>query len=655
MRRFVAPLAIGASCLLPRVAFALEAPSVDDDDREEASALEELGPRGNMRTRADTVAFDTQARYVELAGNVRIDSPPFHLRSDRIKLTRTRYGIDVDGHGALAFCPCLGTPLKVEFDRALVAPPGDLILTSPTVRVYDVPVMHLPYFWLRSYEKIGVLPPDLAYRGTDGLFVGDGIHLPWRAGGIRQSLDVRAGAYLVHGFATEARLRTETGLVKIRYDRLPGARAAALPGTAANGDDGVLVDARGRTGSAEMDVAWDVDAIRGRRGVGATTDLVDAARPWDRAEAEARLHAGPFTLAEGFRAVARRGGGATDVDAAGPVTTLRTSGAAGGSITYDATVEGGALRVAGASTAVNAASPETLSFARTELGVLGATGVGGLAASLSLRGAADVAQAESTSGIDRAGEARAHAGVPLARAFGDEPGDPLVHTIEPFVEGAVVHAKGDGILGILPGRAPAIEGTAPVGEVGLTSALGSWARRESVDLTIAAGTAYGAEDARSRFRPLGRGRAAASLAWLGLSAEGGVVPGAPSGRAGVARVRIGRSDGLRVTANVASRDGIDPILARLLGGAGLEPEGGILAQEGTTGGAGLVVPWSHAITTSASADADLSARELVAARGGVDLRDKCGCLTLHAYGAHRIGRPGVDVWVALDFAVAAAQ
>jgi hypothetical protein len=72
--------------------------------------------------------------------------------------------------------------------------------------------------------------------------------------------------------------------------------------------------------------------------------------------------------------------------------------------------------------------------------------------------------------------------------------------------------------------------------------------------------------------------------------------------------------------------------------------------EGTTGGAGLVVPWAHAVATSVGADGDFTHRELVAARAGVELRDRCGCVTLRVMGAHRLGREGVDVWLALDFA-----
>src|SRR4249919_60359 len=113
-----------------RDARAREAVAVDDESQEastESEALEEeaLGPRSNLRTRAEEVSFDARLRTLELSGNVRVDARPFHLRSQRIKLTRTRLGIEIVGKGSLAFCPCLGTPLTIDFDEVLVAPPGD--------------------------------------------------------------------------------------------------------------------------------------------------------------------------------------------------------------------------------------------------------------------------------------------------------------------------------------------------------------------------------------------------------------------------------------------------------------------------------------------------------------------------------------------------
>ena len=109
-------------------------------------------------------------------------------------------------------------------------------------------------------------------------------------------------------------------------------------------------------------------------------------------------------------------------------------------------------------------------------------------------------------------------------------------------------------------------------------------------------------------------------------------------------------DGARVVANVATREGIDPVLARSLTDASVESPGGFLLREGTTGGAGLVIPWARAFTTSAGIDADVTTKELVAARGGIELRDRCNCITLRANGSHRLGRDGVDVWLSIDFA-----
>jgi hypothetical protein len=641
-----------------RPAFASEPPAVDEE--QDALELEALGPRGNLRTRAEEVSFDARQRTLELIGNVRVDSPPFHLTSQRIRLTRTRYGIEIDGKGSLAFCPCLGTPLKVDFDQALVAPPGDLILKNPTLRFYDVPILPLPYFWLRSDEKLGLLPPDVAYRGQDGLYVGGGVHVPWKSHGQKVALDLRSGAYVLDGFVVDARLRTVSSTTKIRYDRLPGPTS----------DDGLLVDARGATSSGELGVAWDADLLRGTRGVASTTELDAAARRWDRASAEGALRGGPFVVSTAMRAVTRRGGNLTDVDAAGPIVSVRASGAAAPAFTYDATIEGGSLR-----TSDGAASRDALSFARAEAGGRAVGTLSALEASVALRGAADVAADGTHHGSDRAGSARARLGAPLAKRFGGgrgggDAGDgsdealaraPWVHVIDPHAEAAVLHAHGDQLLGMSAARsASGIDGVTTLLDAGLTTTVGRWSSKEAFELGVVGGAAFGARGDPARALPLARGRAAATLVWLGASADVATVLGGDSdaalssgtsnGFAAVGRARLGRADGLRLLANVAARAGIDPVLARAVVDAPLEPASGFLVQEGTTGGAGLVVPWARAVTTSIGADGDATRRELVAARAGIELRDRCGCLTLRVMGAHRLGRDGVDVWLALDFA-----
>jgi hypothetical protein len=281
--------------------------------------------------------------------------------------------------------------------------------------------------------------------------------------------------------------------------------------------------------------------------------------------------------------------------------------------------------------------------------------LGAVEASLSLRGAGDIGVDATRDGTDRAASARAHVGVPLVRRFGAETFDPWAHVVDPYVEAAVVHAHGDNLLGMSAARgASGIDGTAPVTTAGFTTTLGRWSSHEAFELGAAGGGAFGSRRTSLRARPLARGRAAAALSWVGVSGDVAAVRGGDdeteNGFATVGHVRLGRSDGLRLLTNVAGREGLDPVLARALVDAPLEPASGFLVGAGTTGGAGLVVPWAHSVTTSVGADGDLTRRELVAARAGLELRDRCGCVTLRLMGAHRLGREGVDVWVALDFA-----
>lgn len=691
-----------ASCALTwlaleRPAHAREGPALDDEvvlaDDEDVSQLadEALDHRGTLRTRAETVSFDAKQRMVELSGNVRVDAPPFHLRSQHIRLSRTKYGIEVDGKGRLAFCPCLGTPLTVEFEKAIVAPPGDLILKSPTLEFYGVPFFHLPWFWLRGEDKLGVLPPDLAYRGQDGVFVGGGVHIPWKNGSRRHVLDLRGGAYVLRGFATDLRLQGPASTTKIRYDRLPGATSPLLPvpneSADASGDDGLLVDARGAIRDDVVATSWDVDLLRGRRGVTATTDLDTAAKPWDRASAEASARTGPLVVATGARVVSRRGGGLVDVEAGGPVALARIGGAIGGHVTYDVTAEGGAYRLGGSASpavtrdeTVGFVTPRssletladgeraTLGFVRAEGGAAASSTFGPLRATVAGRGAVAAASEGRRDGTDRAAAARVVLGVPLARRFDTMPapgaaaseridGEPLVHVLEPYAAASILDVRGSGLLGALPGRvAVPVRGTAPITDAGLVSTFGRWGKKQALEIRLGGGAAYGGSLAGADVRPLVRGRLGASLPWLGATADTAHVltdgddPASPKGSVFVTRLRLGAESGPRLLTTFATRDGIDPVLARALGDLGFEPTAGFVAREGVTGGTTLVLPWSRTVTTTLGGDADAKEQEIVGARVGLELRDRCGCITLRSYGSHRLGRNGVDVWLALDFA-----
>lgn len=584
---------------------------------------------------ADDVSFDPRAQALEVKGNVRVDASPFHLRSERLMLRRSWRGLELEGKGRLAFCPCLGTPLTIAFDEAAVAPPGDLVLHDAALYVYRVPIFWLPVFWLRSPARIGLLPPDVAYRGVDGVYAGAGVHVPLRAGDAARALDVRTGAYFKGGMVLDGRLRTSESTTRVRWDFLREA--------------GTTFDARGSFVARELGVAWDVDAIRGARGLLATTDLEPAARRWDRAGAEAAVRADGWTLAASVRAVAPRGGSISELGAIGPVITARNSGSAGGAFTYDVGIDGGQVRGEGL---------RALSFARGEMGLAVATTAGPLGLEARARGAGDLVADGQRQGVDGVAWGRAQASLPVGRAYASsEPSDPWLHRVEPRVgvSGATAHVED--LIGARPGRGAAglLRGEAWMADVGLTSALGRWGARDGFEIDGGVGVA----DVRGYPRGLARWRAAARGRMVGAGAEGahlvdGVVSGSPplptGGHAALLRTRVGPAYGLHVAAAAAFRDGIDPVLARLVGDPSVDPGAGFLSAEGWTAGGRVSVPWWSLVTTTAGADFDLDRRQLVGARAGVEIRDRCRCLVVRTAAAHRIGRDGVDVWITIDLA-----
>jgi len=189
-------------------------------------------------------------------------------------------------------------------------------------------------------------------------------------------------------------------------------------------------------------------------------------------------------------------------------------------------------------------------------------------------------------------------------------------------------------------------GGAWVAAGGWSNALGRWGSRSAAEVDLMAGVV--GDDRRAL--PALRAQAVATGPWLMMRADFARVLARSSDAGGalVARARIGPAAGLHLGAHVAERDGIDPLVARALVGAPLEPASGFLAAPGWTGGGRLGVPLGGRVTVRAGADVDLDARALVAAVGSFELHDRCSCVVLRANAAHRIGREGVDVWLSID-------
>jgi hypothetical protein len=595
---------------------------------------------------ADQLRFDPTSQEFDVSGNVRVDEPPFHLSSDALRLRRVPIGAEVEGHGKLEFCPCLGTPLAVRFSGATVAPPHDVILRDPVLEVFGVPLAWAPVFWLRSPGRPGLLAPDVEWRGADGFFAGGGVHLPWRPGDTARGLDLRVGGYAQGGIAVDASLTTVTTSTRVTWDRL-------------HDEDGIGVRATGATSIAHPEqperasVAWDVDALRGQRAVAATTDLDAAARPFDRAEVDALWRAAGWTIASGVRWVALRGADALDDGAAGPVLAVRRSDAIGHVGVYDATFEGGQMGATGGPTATGATP---LTFARAEGGATFNARVGPAGASLGVREVGVISDDGARSGIDAAVQVRGAIGLPLVRGFAStDDGDPWVHRTEPRLEAALLETHPSDVFIVPAGRGM----TAPSGGAWVLAgrwdnSLGRLGSRGAFDLDAIAGLVGDAGGSS----PALRVRAGVSGPWVGLVADAARVhavsstsPSA-SGGALVARVRFGPDAGLNLTAHVAERDGVDPVIARALVEAPLEPANGFLSTTGWTGGARLALPIGSRVTARGGGDYDFDARELVAAIASLELHDPCNCVVVRATTAHRIGREGIDAWLSVDLPLA---
>jgi hypothetical protein len=573
---------------------------------------------------ADEVHLDARNQGLEVSGNVRVQEPPFFLTSDALRLRRVPIGVELEGQGKVAFCPCLGAPLAVRFRDATVAPPHDLIVRQPVLEVFGVPVAWAPIFWLRSPGRVGLLPPEVAWRGSDGLFVGEGVHVPWVNGDVAHGLDVRAGGYFQGGVDVQVVLRTPETDSHLRWDWLRGSGGldAFLHGTAAGSD---------------VSVAWDLDSLRGARAVASTTDVRVAALPFDRGDAQAVWNPDGWVLASGVRAVSIRGSDLFDQVSAGPVVTARRGDALGNVGAYDATFEGGAVTTSGFG---------TTSFARGDASASVAGRASPLLVTASARAYGDIAANGDATGLDGAVEARAGAGLPMVRGYdSSEANDPWIHRTEPRLEAAALALHESAVFVVPAARGMQTpNGGAWIAAATWANVLGRWGSRGAAEVDLSAG---GVGDVSGTDLAL-RARVTVTADWLGLRGDVARVFGPSEGGATVGQARIGPATWLHVSAHVAGRDGVDPLIARTLADVPLEPATGFLSMTGWTGGASVVLPLGNRITVRAGADADLSANDLVAELGSIELHDPCGCVVVRAIASHRIGREGVDAWVTVD-------
>jgi hypothetical protein len=568
-----------------------------------------------------------------LRGNVVVTYERFRLTSPSLSLRRSGRGVEVQGPGEVVFCPCPNPPVSIGFEGGVVAPPADLILRRPSLRVAGWTIFALPWFWMRAPSRPGVLPPNVAYRGADGLLIGDGVHIPWKNGDDFDQLDITASGYVKGGFELVTRFWTPRSTNRVRWDRL--------------GTDHLAINAQGSSPQGEGGVvAWDVDAVRGARARSASLTLDEASRGYDRAGGQAMVRlADGVILSSGVRGVGARGGiGPSERPAWGPTATLAAGGAVGAF---------GAWNGLATATVLDDAVLGTTTLARGEGGIELSARAAALIARMSVRQVFTAADTGRTSALDALGAARIELAAPLAQAFAADDQAPLVHVIEPRLRASVMAARTSGAYFAQTGRPIALgSGRMATASAGLRTAWGRLLGHSggSLEADVGGIGAVGAEGL-SQTTPVVRGRAAWSSRFVGIGSEGAAVLDGEAGQVLVGKVRFGEQDGWHLVVKSAGRRGLQPLAARALAGmTAEEPSGGWLAAEGWSGGAEIAARLARSVGARISAEEDFTSRTLLQVRGSLGYAHPCRCISIDGFVGKRLGREGVDVWVSIDLA-----
>jgi hypothetical protein len=605
---------------------------------------------------ADQLDADAGAYELSLRGRVEVGYERYRLWAETLRLSLHDGVVVFSGDVRAAACPCAGTPVTFLASGGRFEPPGDLVLLFPRVALGGVPVFALPVLWVRAPDRVGLLAPILEVRGSDGVLLGSGVHLPWREAEGLEYLDVTAAGYVRGGAELGGHLATAGSDTRIVADWISGTRVA-LEG------HGALV----ARGDRAFGVAWATDALRGDRALAGTTDLAAAARPFDTGAAQVSMRAetgaGSAILGAGVEGRALRGLGAI---AAGPRVTMALGGPARGLGSWSAD--------AGFATLGDQAHAVSLGRASAAGEIDARPGPFELRASAAARARFAGGASPDGTATEAATAARADLELPFARSFPvrtAEPAEaPLVHWIAPAltVRGALAAERGS-FFAPIGGAAPP---SSWMSAAGLSTALGR-AQGSSLRLDLRAGATgvAGATEGLAHARIGADARVVAlaveSAAVADALGRGSVPEGAPltagavpsprassAGAAVLGRARFGDAAGPWVRVEAAAQTGAGAGEARAVArDAWAALPGDALAYlraPGWTGATEVFVPWGRGVSTGARADVDLDARTLLAVRATGAYRHPCGCFALGVVAAHRVGRDGVDAALTVDVA-----
>lgn len=591
-----------------------------------AAALPAFGG-APLTFRAGSLEADPAQQQLVLRDDVEVRFDRYRLTSDHLRLAIAPEAVSFAGDGRIALCPCLDPPVTLGFSGARITTTGDLFVRFPRLFLFGVPVFALPYFWLRAPSQPGLLFPSIALRGTDGLFLGSGVHLPFReADGAARDFDFTAAGYVKGGVEISARLTTPETSASLTVDHLRR--------------DRVVIAARGALASREASLTWEADTIRGARGLAATIDLEAAARPFDHAGLEGSIRTASGPVVTSFTAGAHaRGARGQGPLVAGPSARFAASGSIGKVGTWSASAGGLVLG--------NAIPDAALPLGRAAITAAIDARPGPFALRLAAAGRAEVAfDAPSAPSRAAAASARIELDLPLQRAFPRGDGEaPWQHRIAPAIAAAASASTSHGaFFAPLSLAAPPGLGLAAGG---LTTSFGR-AAGPALRLEARGGSALGL----AGVAPLVSARLTASAPLVAGSLEIAAVPASRApGSAWIGRARLGALHGRSLALGLAGQTGRGAREARAIADLRSDAPGGelaYLASAGWTGSAEGMIPWIGVMRSGARADVDLGAGQVLALRGITEYRNPCGCLALGMSATHRVGRGGVDVIFTVD-------
>lgn len=557
---------------------------------------------------------DAELGELSLSGDVEVTVGRYRLGGEKVQLKRGPRGIGVEGGGDIALCSCASPPVTLGYSSVTIAPPSDVLIKHAVLRAGGVPLFWLPYLWLRSPDRLGLIFPSVEWRGEDGLLVGSGLHVPFDSNQGRpaaRALDVGAYGYIDGGARVDLRLFTPQSTSVVRWDYRDGTALSVDAHAAATQQTAALW-------------AYDADVSLGERGRRALSSLEAAARRYDHARVGV-ASAGRALFAFGAEASAERGAWLTDPLSVGPFALMSTGGSLGERTSYS--LDFGALSAvrAGEGRRDNA---ETRGLQRGSLESAVSLGPGLLRGGAFEQGELLSAPTQTLSRV-RAG-AGLSLSLPLLRRF-----QTVSHLVAPELLGRFERQHWDGR------GENHLHTTA-----GLVTALGAGPRAAAGRLRLAAGVAGAPDDVE----PVAEASVSADARLLGLRLSGVAEPRERTAEA-TARLRFGARGGTTLTGYAEARTERAPAITPADATGDVLPsfhQLGAYDREGLTTGAELTLALASVLHVGGGADLDPLTEDVLAVRSFARYRHACGCIALAAFGSARRGRGGFDAGLALD-------